>query len=423
MQPSGFTPTDALAANSSHDTRYEWKAVTLLAAGFALVGIDRQIIGPLFPVMQKDLHLTYQDIGNITGVLGLTWGITSLFIGRISDRIGRRKVLIPAVLLYSLLGGLTGLASGVGMLLIIRALLGVTEGAYAPLSSVAAVEASKPTRRARNLGFVLFGFMAASMIVAPILATQLVTYLPSWRWVFILVALPGFLVGWLMHRVLRDTQGSLVHSDAKLAPSAAGHRWTEIFRYRNIRLNLIAIFCMMTCFFMVAAMMPNYLTDIVKLSVQQMGFVMSGFGFGACIGLVVTPALSDRFGRKPFVLLGFLGMGTALWTLLQIGNMPIQLFACIFLVGIFFSAMVVNLVAPITVESVPPALSGTATGIVNGVGEIVGGAVAPVTAGFIATHYGLQQAFTLALVAAGVGFLISTLFIETAPSRTRKRVL
>ena len=72
------------------DASYEWKAVTLLALGFGLVSIDRFMIMPLFPVMMKDLNLNYQDLGLITGILAVTWGISSLFMGKLSDRFGHR---------------------------------------------------------------------------------------------------------------------------------------------------------------------------------------------------------------------------------------------------------------------------------------------------------------------------------------------
>jgi hypothetical protein len=66
-------------ARDRFDTSYEWKAVTLLTLGFGLVGLDRWIIAPLFPSMMKDLNLNYQDMNNIVGALGLSWGIFAIW--------------------------------------------------------------------------------------------------------------------------------------------------------------------------------------------------------------------------------------------------------------------------------------------------------------------------------------------------------
>jgi len=59
--------------NYSDPPGYEWKAVALLTVGFGLVGLDRWIIAPLFPSIMRDLRLSYQDLGNIIGILGITW--------------------------------------------------------------------------------------------------------------------------------------------------------------------------------------------------------------------------------------------------------------------------------------------------------------------------------------------------------------
>ena len=107
---------------------YEWKAVTLLGLGFGLVGLDRWIIAPLFPFMLQDLGLNLQDQGSIIGILGMAWGVFAIFSGRLSDSIGHRKVLIPAILLFSLLSGVSGMATGFASLFAIRLLMGVMEG-------------------------------------------------------------------------------------------------------------------------------------------------------------------------------------------------------------------------------------------------------------------------------------------------------
>jgi hypothetical protein len=59
MNPSVVRSAAKLEPESVWDRSYEWKAVTLLCLGFGLVGIDRFMILPLFPVIGKDLHLDY----------------------------------------------------------------------------------------------------------------------------------------------------------------------------------------------------------------------------------------------------------------------------------------------------------------------------------------------------------------------------
>ena len=134
------------------DTSYEWKAVTLLGLGFGLVGLDRWIIAPLLPSIIKDLNLDYQDAGNIIGILGLAWGFFAAVMGGMSDRIGRRKVLIPAIIGFSLLSGISGMATGLVSLLVIRAIMGLTEGSFCPTSFAATNDASHPSRRGINQG-------------------------------------------------------------------------------------------------------------------------------------------------------------------------------------------------------------------------------------------------------------------------------
>src|ERR1700760_3640573 len=112
------------------DVAYEYKMVLLLTLAFGLVGLDRWILPPLFAAsMGADLHLTPADLGNLVGALGLAWGASAIFMGGLSDRIGRRKVLVPAVVLFSCLSVFTGMANSLMSLILIRAIMGVSEGA------------------------------------------------------------------------------------------------------------------------------------------------------------------------------------------------------------------------------------------------------------------------------------------------------
>src|SRR5208337_1970679 len=103
---TGGTPMTAAveavrARSSSWVKGYEFKAVALMALGLGVVGFDRFIINPLFPIIQKDLGLSYQDLGLISAVLALTWGVASIFSGQIADRLGHKPVMVVATLVFS----------------------------------------------------------------------------------------------------------------------------------------------------------------------------------------------------------------------------------------------------------------------------------------------------------------------------------
>lgn len=402
---------------SSWDVKYEWKTVALMSLGFGLVGVDRFMVMPMFPVMAKDLGLDYQDMGQIAAALAFSWGVAAVFVGNLSDRVGRRKVIIPALILFSILAGVSGLATGVGSLLLIRAIMGVAEGAFTPASITATMEASKPTRHGMNVGIQQMAMPLMGLGVAPILVTQLLRIV-DWRWIFLLVSLPGFICAYLVYRVLRDrdAKAMAVHTATH---DATAHRWTDVFHYRNIPLNMIGMLGWLTCLMVTSALLPNYLTDYLHLTVQQMGYVLSAVGLGASVGTVVMPAISDRIGRKPVMIISALGAMGFLWLMMGAGPNPGKLFAYLFMAHFFNFAAICLTVGPISAESVPVKLMATASGLVIGVGEMFGGAAAPALAGFVAKNYGIQYIMHLAMGGILIGLIVAICLKETAPCRVK----
>lgn len=396
----------------SFDPSYERKAVILLAIGFGLVGLDRNIIAPLFPVMIEDLGLNYQDLGTIAGILAIFWGIFSIITGGLSDRIGRRRVLVPAVIGFSLVAGLSGFATGLGSLLVLRAVMGMLEGAYTPTGIAHTSEVSKPSRRGFNMGFQQSLFALLGLGLGPIIATQLLAVVPSWRWVFVLVALPGLILAYYLYKILREP----AHTDrSAAAPSVERRPWSEIFRYRNVVLGTLTLFGVFTCVFVIVALMPNYLTDYIGLSVPQMGFVTSALGFGGFVGYIAVPGVSDKLGRKP-VLSGAFALSIVFLLVYRgVGASPGLLFALLFLIALTTFGAICMLAGPVVTEAVPASLVASAAGIPIGVGEISGGGVAPIVAGYVAQNYGLQNTLWVALFGLVVGLVMSFLLQETAP--------
>lgn len=405
MKPQGDAPP-------GHDASYEWKAVLLLSLGFGLVGLDRWMVAPLFPFMMKDLHLDYEQFGSIVGILGIAWGIASILMGGLSDRLGRRKILLPAIVLFSLLSGLTGLAGGFLSLVVIRAIMGVMEGSFTPASVAATGEASAPKRRGLNQGFQLSLFALLGLGFGPIIGTQLLSVVPSWRWVFFIVAIPGFILAVLMAAVIREP--AYVAAPAGEAPA---HRWIEIFRYRNVPLAMLCILCAMSGVFVLGAMMPSYLMDYLHLSRTQMGFITSAIGFGGFLGEFGVAGLSDLFGRRVMAMISFVAAAVLLVVFTRIGAAPVALFILLFVIAFFCLGLLSLMTGPIATESVSPTMIASSVGLVSGAGEIFGGGIAPAIAGGIAQHYGIQYVLYLALGGLICGVLVSFFLLETAPRK------
>ncbi|MEJ8825132.1 MFS transporter [Variovorax humicola] len=402
---------------SRRDAGYEWKAVALLCLGFGLVGIDRFMILPLFPVIAKDLNLDYQDLGQVTGVLAIAWGVAALFMGNLSDRFGHRKVIIPAIIVFSLLAGFSGLATGVMSLMFIRALIGFAEGAYTPSSIVATLDASKPSRQGMNIGIQQAALPLFGLGIAPILVTQLLKVV-EWHWIFAMVSIPGLLIAYLLHRTLRDTPAAVAATHTT-THDASPHKWSDVFRYRNITLNMIGMLCWLTNLVVLSALLPSYLIDYLHLSLEQMGLVLSAIGFGGTTGTLVMPALSDRIGRKPVMIVSVIGAAIGLYFLMHTGAEPWRLFTWLFVTLFFIFSMICLTVGPLSAESVPAKLMSTASGIVVGTGEIFGGGIAPVIAGYVAQHFGIQYIMHLAAIALVIGLLVALSLKETAPGKQR----
>jgi predicted MFS family arabinose efflux permease len=381
-----------------------------LALGFGLVGIDRYLIATMFPFIARDLHLGYDDIGTITGALAIAWGVAALVMGNLSDRLGRRLILVGALLVFALLIGASGLATGLMGLVVVRLVMGFADGAFTPASISATIEASPPERHGRNIGIQQMTLTLFGLGFAPLAVTGLLHFI-NWRLIFSVFALPGFILAWLTWRII----------PAKQAPQIEEKRssfadWKAVLSYSNIRLLSVLMLCWLICLVTTGNFLPSFMLDHLHLGVGAMGIVMSSIGLGAAAGTLTLPWLSDKIGRKPVMLLSTVGACCMLLVLNNLGPHPVLLFAALFMVHFFNNALITLTVGPLCSETVPPALMATASGVVIAVGELVGGGLAAVIAGQVAKHFGIGQILYLPMLALAVGFLLCTRLRETLPA-------
>jgi predicted MFS family arabinose efflux permease len=403
----------AAPAAKQWDTAYEFKIILILSLAFGLVGLDRFILPVLFPSMQQELGLSQTQLGTLVGILAVAWGAAAFAMGYASDRLGRRAVLVPAVVLFSVLSALSGFATGFMSLLIIRMIMGASEGPVASTGVAVAVEASHPSRRGLNNGVFQCMISLFGLALGPIIATQLLKY-TDWRHVFMIVGIPGLIVAVVMWFIIREPE---------TVDTGAGHHaprasFGDVFKHRNVALAMLTLMCAMAGIFVLAAMMPVYLQVYLKLNTEQMGFVFSAIGFGGFIGQFALPAISDIIGRKAATLISYAVAAVFLYLFIHTGPGSLtMLFALLFGAALFNFAALAILAGPVAAEAAPLGMVASVAGLVIGAGEIFGGGVAPVISGWIADNYGIENTLWFALGGQVLGTLIALFLKETAPRR------
>lgn len=406
--------TPSQATGTAHwDTSYEWKIIAILSLAFGLVGLDRFVLPVLAPAMMRDLGLTNADVGNLVGILAVAWGIAAFVMGYMSDRVGRRKVLIPSVIVFSVMSALSGIAAGLGTLLLIRALMGIAEGPVASTGVAVAVEASHPSRRGMNNGIFQCMISMFGLALGPLIATQLLQ-VTTWRNVFLIVGVPGLIVAAVMYFVVREPK-TITKTGGSSAPRPS---FGDLFKHRNVPLAMLTLMCAMTGIFVMAAMMQVYLENYLKLPTVQAGYVYSAIGFGGCLGQFALPAISDLIGRKPATLLSFIIAAIFLYLYANTGAESLgMLFGLLFVAAMFNFAALAILAGPVAAEAAPMGMVASVAGLVIGAGEVFGGGIAPAIAGRIADAYGLHATLFFAMGGQVLGVVLSLLMKETAPRK------
>ncbi|MEE4150098.1 MFS transporter [Pseudomonas viridiflava] len=404
-------------AYNNNKAGYENTLLCVLFLTFGFVFFDRLALSFLFPFMAEELHLSNTHLGMLSSVLALAWAISGTLVGAWSDRRGVRKpLLIIAVILFSLCSALSGLVSGFLSLLLFRGIMGLAEGPILPLSQSLMVEASSPHRRGLNMGLLqgsAAGLLGA-VVGPPVLIALAETY--GWRHAFIVSLLPGLLIAWLIWRYVRKDEPRPAPLDG--ATTVKGHR-LALLKSRNILLCTLISCVFLTWFVILISFTPTFLVSVRGYSAPTMGTIMSCLGAAWVVWGFVVPSISDRIGRRPTLVLFSLVAACCPVALLYAPT-PMALGMLMLLtytgLGCFTLFM-----STIPAETVPREVMATALGMIMGVGELIGGFVAPTVAGLAADRFGLSIVMWISCGGALLAAALSLMLKETAPAVLQRR--
>jgi MFS family permease len=392
----------------------------MMFLAMGLIMMDRQLPLYLGSFLIKDLGLSNTQFGLMATAMGIGWGFSALVFGYFSDIVGRRVIVIPAVIIMSLCSVGTGLAPAFAVLFLFRVLMGVSEAPAVALLPGIVQEEAPASKRGRYTGWVMSSGALFGSFIAPICGTWLaINY--GWRMAFYVICIPGIILGLFMWKFLKEPPSSMNMKEKR----AAGTTIKEKYDFRAVAKNKnvwLAALCgaMYTgganLFYSFG---PLYMIVDKGFDPATVSYIMGGCGFSNFIWMLITPMISDRIGRRlTLIIFGIISIGLPL-ALIYVTSSAL-LIPIVYVISVN-AGMIPLIMVLVPAESVGPKLMGSALGINLLFGEILGGALWPLVGGVIADKYGYGVPMFVYMGLCGAIAVIALFMYETAPRVLAKR--
>jgi EmrB/QacA subfamily drug resistance transporter len=189
------TPTDTAASE-----RRRWIALAVLCLGQLMMVLDATIVNVALPSIQRELHFTQANLTWVIDGYLITFGGFLLLAGRFGDLVGRKKVFLSGLVLFTAASILCGVAGSQGMLIGARLLQGVG-GAVASSVILAIIVTEFPERVEQAKAMGMYAFVSAGGGSIGLLAGGALTQSLSWHWIFFVnvpIGAVALLFGWIL---------------------------------------------------------------------------------------------------------------------------------------------------------------------------------------------------------------------------------
>ncbi len=374
------------------------RVLTLLWIEFFTAYLDRTNIAVAGPTLMKTLAITPQLFGYVLAAFTAGYAVMQVPGGILADRFGVRRVLVAALLVWSLFTGLTALAASVGALILVRFCFGLGEGIESGAHFRALGDTFTSRERSTASGILHTSLALGPAVAAPLAAAIIGAY--GWQALFLWFTVPGIIVAAVVWRYFPKTTGQPRPPQATMRALQRGPRLWWMFA---------AYLCFNVAFWGLAGWMPSYLSSERHIELKSLGFAASVpylFGFAGLLvlGWVARTLLYER--RAQLVAGAYVLAGLSLFLAFRAGDVVTCITglstAAFFLYGSFAPFWAVSL------DLVPEGSHGALSGFVN-LGGQIGGFFAPIAVGaFVGATHSYAGGFALMACAliAGAGAVL-----------------
>jgi EmrB/QacA subfamily drug resistance transporter len=402
--------------------RTKWFALALLCVTQFVVVLDIAIVNVALPSIQTDLHFSQENLQWVISAYALVFGGFLLLGGRLADILGRKRVFMTGLVIFSVGSLLCGLAWSETSLIAARALQGLGAATITP-SALSILTTTFREGRERNIALGAWGAVGGFGAAAGVLMGGIITEALSWEWIFFVnvpVGIAALAISPFLLSESRDAHGQshdipgaiLVTSGLSMLVLAItqGYGWGwgsartigvfaasavllvafaiweqrerdplvpfSIFRLQTLTAANVAGFIMGTALFSMFLMLTLYMQQVLGFSPLKTGVGYLAVAGTAVIWANFAAAAVNKVGVKPALIfgMGLLTLGLLYFTQVSVdGTYWGDLFPGFLILGIAIPFAFV----PITIAALAgtkPQEAGLASGLIN-TSQQIGGAV------------------------------------------------
>jgi MFS family permease len=391
--------------------RQEFRAAGSLAAVFSVRLLGLFMIYPVFAAYAQDLKgATPYLIGEALGIYGLSQGLLQIPFGLLSDRLGRKAMIVFGLILFGVGSAVAAVSSSIGGVIIGRAL----QGAGAVGSVILALVADLTTEENRTKAMAVIGITIGASFMVALVAGPIVANFVGVSgifWLMVGLALLGIAI---TQFVVPNPRQVRVHRDAEAVPALIGAvlRDKQLLR---LDFGIFALHAMLTASFLVV---PSLLRDTLDMPVQNQWIVYLPVLLLSIAVMVPAIIVAEKHRRMKGVFVSAVAALVVSQMMLYVGAG--NLFVVLAALVVFFSAfnvMEASLPSLIT-KAAPAHAKGTAMGLYSSL-QFLGIFVGGIIGGWAHQRGGSAGVFALTAVIALVWLVAAATMAQPSYLTTR----